>query len=177
MHMRAPSFMHRGFSLIELMVAVTIFMLLLMLAGPMYGEFMANSQIRNASEAILAGVRYAQAEAVRRNTPARFVLTADTKWEVWAMDQNANDTKLRTHVFQEGAKDAKMTPTGTTTITFNGLGRLMAANADLTAPPAQLDITNPNAATPRDLRVVVGAAGVKLCEPVITDVTDARKCP
>ena len=64
----------RGFTLIELMIAVVIFAFLILLAGPMYADFIANSRIRNAGEALLNGVRQTQAEAVRRNTPAWFVL-------------------------------------------------------------------------------------------------------
>ena len=36
-----------------------------MLAGPMYAQFMANSQIRNAAEAMLNGVQHAQSTAIR----------------------------------------------------------------------------------------------------------------
>jgi prepilin-type N-terminal cleavage/methylation domain-containing protein len=46
---------YRGFTLIELMVAITVFVALLLLALPMYSEFTANSQIRNGMENTLMG--------------------------------------------------------------------------------------------------------------------------
>src|SRR5215472_1568721 len=84
----AESFMnrksHRGFTLIELLIALSIFGFLLLIAGPMYGDFMGNSQIRNGAENALTGVRLAQTEAVRGNTQTQFILdpTAAGGWQV-----------------------------------------------------------------------------------------------
>ena len=64
----------RGFTLIELLIALAIFAFLIMLAGPMYADFMGNSQIRNAAENTLTGIRLAQTHAVRNNRPAKFVI-------------------------------------------------------------------------------------------------------
>src|SRR5260221_12913376 len=86
----------RGFSLIELMIAISIFVLLLVLAGPMYGEFIASSTIRNAGESVLDGVRLAQAQAIRSNLPTQFQWTG-TGWSVTTDDPDNPGTPL----FQE----------------------------------------------------------------------------
>jgi len=65
----------RGFTIIELMVTVTVLALLMLLAAPSFATWLQNSQIRTATEGIRAGVQLARAEAVRRNTPVRFQLT------------------------------------------------------------------------------------------------------
>ena len=65
----------RGFTLIEMLIAVAIFAFLIMLAGPMYAKFMGNSQIRNAGDGMLNGVQQAQSIAVRGNTLALKHLT------------------------------------------------------------------------------------------------------
>jgi prepilin-type N-terminal cleavage/methylation domain-containing protein len=72
----------RGFTLIELMIGVAIFALLTVLAVPMYGDFMANTQVRTAAESVLTGIRLAQSEAVRRGIPVRFELVGSTGWQV-----------------------------------------------------------------------------------------------
>ena len=72
----------RGFTLIELLIGLAIFSFLIMLAGPMYAQFMANTQIRNAGEAMLNGVREAQTIAIRGNTLARLVVNTATGWRV-----------------------------------------------------------------------------------------------
>src|SRR5437762_9905582 len=74
----------RGFTLIELMIALSIFAFLIMIAGPQYADFMGNMQIRNGAENTLTGLRLAQSEAVRGNTQAEFVLDigAGGGWQV-----------------------------------------------------------------------------------------------
>jgi type IV fimbrial biogenesis protein FimT len=170
----------RGFSLIELMIAIVIFAFLVLLAAPMYSEFVGNSYIRNAAEAVLNGVRLAQSQAVKVNTSAAFVLDPTTGWTIHAPDPNdGSDKVIQTYVFTEGASRATITPnSGATTVTFDGLGRLLP-NADASAQLTQVDITNTNVPTPRPLRVVVNtvasASGIKLCDPALPS-TDPAGC-
>jgi type IV fimbrial biogenesis protein FimT len=171
----------QGFSLIELMIAIVIFSFLILLAAPMYTEFIGNSYIRNAGEAVLNGVRLAQTQAIKVNTSAAFVLDPATGWTVHAPDPNdASDKVIETYVFNEGASKATITTnSSTTTVTFDGLGRLLP-NADASAQLTQIDITNANVPTPHPLRVVVntvaGASGIKLCDPALAS-TDPAGCP
>src|SRR6202162_1902093 len=98
----------RGFTLIELLIAMAIFAFLILIAGPMYADFMGNSQIRNAAENTLTGVRLAQTQAIRNNRPAKFVIdtTAATGgWSVYLWDENTADyavTALETYGWKEG---------------------------------------------------------------------------
>ncbi len=66
----------RGMTLIELMIGLTIAAILLLLAAPAYRDFIANTNVRNAAENTLAGLRQANAEAVKRNAPVQFSLIA-----------------------------------------------------------------------------------------------------
>lgn len=179
-----------GFSLIELMIAVVIFAFLILLAGPMYADFIANSRIRNAGEALLNGVRQTQAEAVRRNTPAWFVLDPAVGYKVYALnpDDGANDDgsdaahpwPVTPFVFAEqGGADVSVSGGGLATVTFDGLGRIIP-NADATASLTQIDITSTKVSNPRNLRVVVqalgGSGGTKLCDRAMPS-TDPAGCP
>src|SRR5215211_7194683 len=83
---RAVSRIRRGFTLIELLIGLAIFTLLIFLAGPMYGEYMGNAQIRNASEAMLDGVRLTQSLALKHNLPALFTLDPATGWRITVED-------------------------------------------------------------------------------------------
>lgn len=71
-----------GVTLIELMIGLAIFAILLAFAVPNFSNFMQNSRIRNAAEAIQSGLNLARAEAVRRNTNINFVLGAGSGWTV-----------------------------------------------------------------------------------------------
>lgn len=170
----------RGFSLIELMIAIVIFALLAVLAAPMYSDFIANSRIRNAAEGLLNGVRLAQAQAVKQNTLAWFVLDKTTGWTVhtFDIDDGTTDTTVQSFAFaDQGATKVTITPNGTaTTVTFDGLGRILA-NADASATLTRMDITNPDISNPRNLSVVVntGGNGIKLCDPALAS-TDPAGC-
>lgn len=65
----------RGFSLIELMVTITVLGILLAAAIPAFGRWIANASVRSAGESLQNGLRLAQAEAMRRNRQAVLVLT------------------------------------------------------------------------------------------------------
>ena len=76
----------------------------------------------------------------------------------------------------------KVTPTGANPsfVTFNSLGGVVSPNADGTAPITQIDICNPaiTGSNARPLRVMVSPGGsIRMCDPQVTDVTDARACP
>ena len=64
-----------GLTLVELMVTLTIFGALLLLGLPSFSAWLQNSRIRVTSEAVLAGLQFAKAEAVARNARVRFQLT------------------------------------------------------------------------------------------------------
>ena len=64
----------RGFTLIELMVAVAIFGLLLTLGSRSFTAWIQNQQIRTGAESVLNGMQLARGEAVKRNASAMFVL-------------------------------------------------------------------------------------------------------
>jgi type IV fimbrial biogenesis protein FimT len=172
------------------MIALAIFAFLVMLAGPMYADFMGNSQIRNAAENTLTGVRLAQTNAVRNNRAAKFVIdpSAAGGWAVYPFDEDTNDyavAAVDNYRWAEGAPKTTVTllPGGATEVTFDGLGRV-AANGyplalDGTASLTEIDVTNTNVSTPRALKVLIsaagGATGTKLCDPLVL-APDPRSC-
>jgi type IV fimbrial biogenesis protein FimT len=175
----------RGFSLIELMIALAIFALLVVLAGPMYAEFIANTNIRNAGESMLNGLRLAQAQAVRYNLPTEFQFISGTGWVVTTDDPENAGTPLpgsyEAYTLTEGATQAtiKETPSGATKVTFGGLGRV-EPNTPASATLEMLDITNPLVPSSRPLRVIVAntinGVGTKLCDPAVPS-TEPQACP
>lgn len=166
---------HRGFSLIELMVALTIMAILVTLAMPLYRDWIANTQIRNATESISAGIRLTQAEAIKRNGQVEFRLIPATGWEVREL---VDDTVVQQHLFTSGSRNVTVvsTPVGATGVRFTGLGRMMADTQDGVDRLAQVDVTSGTATEPRPLRVIVGAAGVRMCDPHFAS-TDPTGCP
>jgi len=66
---------HRGFTLIEISVALAIVGLMLVLGVPSMTSFFQNAKLGSASQTFLSGLQTARAEAIRRNLPVEFVLT------------------------------------------------------------------------------------------------------
>jgi type IV fimbrial biogenesis protein FimT len=67
----------RGFSLVELVIAVAIMGILLALGAPSFSTYLRNVKLRAAAENFMTGVQLARSEAVRMNTNVEFLLTAD----------------------------------------------------------------------------------------------------
>ncbi len=165
----------RGFTLIELMVALAIAVLLLVLAAPGYATWVADQQIRAGAESVASGLRLAHAEAIRRNWQVEFVVDPAVGWQITpvggALYQEAR--------FGEGSDRAVFTatPSTATTVTFDGLGRIVAANADASAVLTAMAITHPVSGS-RSLTVLVGGGrtGIKICDPAVSDTTSPRFC-
>lgn len=157
----------RGFTLIEMMIALTILGLLMLLAMPSFIEFTANTKVRNVTEGLMYGVRQAQLEAVKRNANVRFSVTADG-WE--ARDVDTNTVLKSGVVFETASTNApKITiePAGSVAVTFNGLGRILDKNADDSAPIAKFKFDPSGKFGSRSLGIAVIAPGgsLKMCDP------------
>lgn len=194
-----------GFSIIELMVAIAIMSILMAIALPAFSDYIRNVKVRTEAEAFVSGAQLARAEAVRRNAPVEFLLTADAPTEANVASATASATGpnwlVRTAdlaTFIEGrvapvsggtptvrindttspASDDPDAPPGTlvSSIVFNGLGRAAIA-AD-----AAFKLTNPDLKCQTDggpircLRVTVTVFGqTRLCDPRAA-VGDPRSC-
>lgn len=77
-----------GFSLIEMMVTLTILGFLLVATMPSIGAWLRNTEIRNAAESISNGLTKARAEAVRRNAPVMFTLVSTASDNPGLLDAN-----------------------------------------------------------------------------------------
>ncbi|HEY8242017.1 MAG TPA: hypothetical protein VII68_01045, partial [Casimicrobiaceae bacterium] len=111
----------------------------------------------------------------------RFVLTTGTGWEAQLVSDSSVVKKAQ---FKEGSLKIKFdaTPAGTTTVIFDGLGRVLdSAQAPLTARITWDVDSSTVSSGVRKLRVVVDTAAatgvaIKSCDPAIT-AGDPRACP
>jgi type IV fimbrial biogenesis protein FimT len=165
-----------GVTLIELMITLAILGILVIAAMPGYTIWIQNAQIRTASDAILNGLQLARAEAVRRNALTQFALASGTGWSI-----TIGSEVVRTRSAGEGSKNVISTSVDDASkVTFNGLGRI-SPNADASASITQLDLDVPTTILDeddsRDLRILIEAGQIRLCDPNVSDAGDPRKCP
>jgi len=177
----------RGFTLVELMVTITLLAILMMLAVPSFTSMIRNSQVRSVAEALQNGLRLAQAEAVRRNRQTVFSLTnaepgpnsaAAANGRNWAVHTVPRTTEAASsHVFIQGGSLADVAAgvtisNGPTAICFSSAGRLVdnanpgvsGAVCAVTATPPQYDFALTGADRP--LRVTLAVGGqIRMCDP------------
>lgn len=169
----------RAFSLIELLVALAIAALLLVMAVPGYAVWVADSEVRAGAESVASGLRYAMAEAVKRNAPVEFVLDPTTGSGGWVVQEPGGANVYQTGALSEGAHRVVLTvaPNGNTIVTFNALGLISNPNEDASAPFETVNFAIPGVSS-RNLRVQVGGTrtGIKICDPAFP-ATDPKGCP
>jgi type IV fimbrial biogenesis protein FimT len=173
----------KGFSLIELVVALAVVALLFTLAAPSFRTWMQNTQIRSAAQAITNGMSVARGEAIHRNVNVQFTLSSASdgtaaSWQVALV--SAPTVPLQSWSSAEGATSAQLVQAGGGIVTFNGLGRVISSNPfDGSAPLLQVDVTSSNDASDaalRKMRVEVGTGGMaRMCDPLIAQ-PDPRAC-
>ena len=76
----------KGFSLIELMMALVVFGILMSQAFPMFSVWIGNSKLRTAAESVYAGLQIAKQEASRRNARVLFQ-AVDPNYSAWRICQ------------------------------------------------------------------------------------------
>ncbi|MEN3113151.1 GspH/FimT family pseudopilin [Uliginosibacterium paludis] len=178
----------RGFTLIEMMVTITVMTILALLAMPGMTAWVANNRVRTVAEAMQNALRQAQGEAVKRSRQTVFALTAQTPAASATPSANGGNWYLQTlplsgsddgtaGSFLRGEKVAttqSVTITGASLLCFNSLGRLVSntstgLGASCTAPTSYTAYNLTASGADRPLRVEVYLGGkVRMCDPAKT---------
>lgn len=184
-----------GFTLIELVVTISLLGILMALGLPSFNAWVQNSKVRAVTDSLQTGARLAQAEAVRRNRQMVLTLTnaqpalnatAVANGTNWSVQSVAQFGEVAAFVQGGALADvaSSVTITGPASICFNSNGRLVAnaspgpSGASCSAGIATYDFAHPKA--DRNLRVIVQVAGqVRLCDPKRPTLSDTSPdgCP
>lgn len=70
----------RGFTILELMIAVAILGILASIALPSFNSAIAKTQLENAAEAIYSDIRYARSESIKRSLDVTVTFTDGANW-------------------------------------------------------------------------------------------------
>jgi type IV fimbrial biogenesis protein FimT len=192
----------RGFTLVELMVSLTIVGALLALGIPSVSAMVQNSKLSSAAKSYTAGIQTARTEAIRRNLPVDFVLTDSSvaanvsgsangkNWVVrWSnagtptlLDGKAgadgSGQRGGTSVTIFGAVTAPTPGTFSGVLSFDGFGAVVARET------VRFEIKNPaggacaTAGGPMRCQVIQVRPGgqINVCDPKAS-AGDSRACP
>lgn len=122
-----------GFTLIEMMVALTIVALLFAIGVPMFRNASLGARLSAGANNLLASVQLARSEAIKRNVPVRLCASSDGAtcaaaggWEQgWIVIDAANEVIQRQESLPGGYKVTQ--GGGTTPLTFEPIGIGMGA--------------------------------------------------
>ena len=130
----------RGFTLVEILVVITIAAILLGLGVPSMRNIILATRIKNASFDAYASILAARSDAITRNTTVTMTPTGGNWAAGWTTTDGGGNTLKTQDAF------SNITLTGPATLAFNSTGRLTAAVA-----PFSLTATN---ALPDDGRCI-----------------------
>ena len=189
----------RGFSLVELMVAVVMTGILLAMAVPAFSKWLVNTQVRTVSDALQSGLKLAQSEATRRYRQVVFFRTdlkacndtatasdSGTHWQIRTIALVAGDPVevVQCGVLTEVGGSVKLD--GPAALCFSAAGRQTAnastgvTGATCTLDPAgaasAYDVTHTKSDRPLRVRVTLGGS-VRLCDPSKDITSNPDGCP
>lgn len=117
-----------GFTLVELMVTITVMGVVLAIGVPSFRDFIASQRVKTVVSEFNSALFIARSEAIKRNAPV-VITSAGSGWQGgWTIKAGAIDL-----VTQQTIPDLAVTLVAThdnsavTTITFAGNGRLLPA--------------------------------------------------
>ena len=177
----------RGFTLIELIVALAIVALLLLLGMPSFNTFVRNSEIRSTAESIINGLRVASTQAANLNRPVTFSLKGGagvswTGWDVTYVDEDGNPQMVQQYSRKEAGSSTKVDSGGQFSVSFSGVGRVVNQGILPNDHIQLIDIASVVSGEARPLRIIVddplpgSKRGLRMCDPALAALTDPRAC-
>lgn len=170
----------RGFSLIELMIALSILSFMLVLSAPSFTTWINSLRLRNQAESAMLGIVYAQSEAIRRNS--NFVFEFENEKNSWRVYEEANPGSVLSsstglNYLPSVSYLGPVSSNKIRKITFSGLG-VARENADAIPVFSGIEFVPPSGQEGvKTLRLSVPAgASPYICDPIVTDETSERFC-
>jgi type IV fimbrial biogenesis protein FimT len=114
----------RGFTIVEMMITITVLGILAMVALPSLQGLIANQRVRNVTTDLMASLAFARSEAIKRNAQVNVVPTGGDWAGGWTV-QTAGGATLRAQDPLSGIIVAG--PAGN--VTYQGNGRVVGAAA------------------------------------------------
>jgi type IV fimbrial biogenesis protein FimT len=172
---------HRGFTLLELMLTITIAAVILGLGIPNMVQFIRNGRLTSAANDLLASVYMARTEAIKRRLPTRICFSADPTaalpvcdgtgmqgWVSWVDTNNDGDADAGEAII---ARHGALPATLTLKSKPNGNAGYVAYRASGFSPPAADDLTGIVLCDLRGNQALYGGTDISAARGVLISAT------
>lgn len=109
----------KGFTLVELMIAIVILAILASIAAPSFVRLIASQRVRAAAFDLHGDLSFARSEAIKRNSNVTFSPKNTSDWKGGWDVKDASSNVLKT----QQALSGNLLATGGAGVTFGGAGR------------------------------------------------------
>lgn len=159
--LRSP---RRGLTLIELMATLAIGTILFGMATPYLSDYVANTRLRQAGNAVLAEALHAQGEAIKRNASTRLTISGGTI-QVLDVSAGGDGVLLRTRLLADGLAASEAVQ-----VDFSSRGTPLPFGTG-----AAIDLVKSGATCSSEMRCpglrIDGGGGIRLCGNQLVDCT------
>ncbi len=138
-----------GFTLIELMMTIAVFVVLTLIALPYLGTLIQSQRVKNAAMDLNSSVALARSEAIKRNAQIDIVANASGWTGGWQVQSSG--TSLRGYDAYSGL--SVTAKNSSTKLSFGGDGRMVTSADAFQVQPTQSNSKQP------PLCVAVGTSG------------------
>lgn len=149
----------KGFTLIELMITISVVTVLSILGAPALSEFMEKNKIKTAATSMNSGIQLARSEAIKRNSTVSFNLT-NSQWNVTTPDDELvamAQSEVASTIIQDTL------PTGASSLTFDNVG-MLTIGPDGLANISRIILTSQK--TDYTLWIMLtNSGGSRICDP------------
>lgn len=114
----------RGFTLIELMVALAVLAIVVGIGVPSYQDYVANQRVKTASQSLFMSLLLARSEAIKRNQTVT-VSASDGDWEKgWVVSASGQDIRV-----EQSLQAVGMANSPVSSLSFSRNGRLQGGGS------------------------------------------------
>lgn len=164
----------KGFSLVDIMVSISIFMILVVISTVNFNSWLSNVKVKTVIEGIDIALTQARAEAIKRNEYVYFKINNDTSWDIVIADSGDIINKKLALEENENVK-VEVFPENTSMVTFDGYGMLVK-NIDGSPTLGSIDAVFNVLDKEKVLRLNIEGGINSICNPLIEDTTDLLYC-
>lgn len=164
----------KGFSLLDIMVSIFIFIVLVVISTVSFNSWLTGVKVNTVIDGIDIGITQARAEAIKRNEFVNFQINEDTSWNI--IIENSGDIINQKMASEENDNVKAITaPENSNMVTFDGYG-VLVENTDGSPSINNIDAKFAVLNKEKVLRLQIEGTANTICNPLMENENDMMYC-